>query len=312
VVSTEAYDTRPPAATGRAGGFVVSDALWWLLQPSGLVLAALALAWLAAAAGARRLATGLLGVVLLAWLTLVAAPVDAWLAAPLERRHPLPDRLPGEVDGIVVLGGAIDGAATAARGQLALGEAGERVLAGAALARRYPEAVLAFTGVGEGALARDFVERPQPGSLFFGAAFAGRDPVVLAASASTYEDALLALRRLQPRPGETWLLVTSAWHMPRAWATFRTLGWTTVPYPVDPIAAGARWGIASWTGAGERLADLDRVVREWGAVWIYRRTGRIAPDAWRAAHDDASDAAPAPPRGRGPTPPEARAAAPGP
>jgi uncharacterized SAM-binding protein YcdF (DUF218 family) len=259
---------------------LVSDALWWLLQPSGLAVAGLALAWLAAVLGGRRLAAGLVGLTLVAWLAVVAAPVDAWLAAPLERRHPPPDALPARVDGIVVLGGAIEGAATAERGQLALNEAAERVLAGAALAQRYPGAVLALTGVAGASLARDFVPRPDARSLIFGEAFAGRPPVVLSDAVSTYEEALLALRRLQPRPGETWLLVTSAWHMPRAWATFRSLGWTTVPYPVDPVAAGATWGWRGWPGAAGRLADLDRIVREWGAVWVYRRTGRIAPEAW--------------------------------
>lgn len=258
----------------------MTDALWWILQPSGLALAALAVAWLAALAGARRFARGLLGLVLVAWLAVVAAPVDAWLAAPLERRHPLPDPLPAAVDGIVVLGGAIDWRASVERDQLALNGAGERVLAGAALARRYPEAVLALTGVTPEALAHDFVAAPDARSLIFGDAFAGGAPVVLASSASTYSDALLSLERLQPRPGETWLLVTSAWHMPRAWATFRTLGWTTVPYPVDPMSAGADWGWSSWPAAAERLAGLDRVVREWGALWVYRRSGRISPDAW--------------------------------
>jgi uncharacterized SAM-binding protein YcdF (DUF218 family) len=258
----------------------VSDALWWVLQPSGLVLALLGVAWLAALAGGLRFARGLLGLVLLAWLAVVAAPVDAWLAAPLERRHALPDPLPEAVDGIVVLGGAIDWRASVERGQLSMNGAGERVLAGAALARRYPEAVLALTGVTPEALAHDFVAAPDARSLIFGDAFAGGAPVVLASSTSTYSDALLSLERLQPRPGETWMLVTSAWHMPRAWATFRTLGWTTVPYPVDPMSAGAGWGWSTWPAAAQRLADLDRIVREWGALWIYRRSGRISPDAW--------------------------------
>lgn len=261
----------------------MSDALWWLLQPSGLIVAALAAAWLLGSLGARRAAAGLAGLALAAWLVAVALPVDAWLAAPLERRHPLPERLPASVDGILVLGGAVEWRASIERGQLALGEAGERVVAGAALARRYPDALLAFTGVTSEALSHDFTDAPDAGSLLFGDAFADRDPVILSEAASTYDEALLALQRLQPRPGETWLLVTSAWHMPRAWATFRTLGWTLVPYPVDPLAAGGSWGFRSWAPASERLARLDRVVREWGAVWVYRRTGRIAPEAWNDA-----------------------------
>jgi len=261
----------------------VSDLTWWALQPSGIVIVLLAVAWLAGAAGARRWSGAVIGLVVFAWLAVVVAPVDAWLAAPLERRHPLPQALPASVDGIVVLGGAVEWRASIERGQLSLGASAERVIAGAALARRYPDAVLAFTGVTPDALSADFRRAPEPASMFFGEAFADRRPLVLSAAASTYEEALLSLERLQPRPGETWLLVTSAWHMPRAWSTFRTLGWTTVPYPVDPMSAGARWGWPDPQGAAARLADVDRIVREWGAVLVYRRTGRIAPEAWDAS-----------------------------
>jgi len=261
----------------------VSDLTWWALQPSGLVIVLLAVAWLASAAGRRRWSGAVVGLVLLAWLAVVVAPVDAWLAAPLERRTPVTRSLPPSVDGIVVLGGSVEWRASVERGQLSLGPSAERTIAGAALARRYPDAVLAFTGVTPDALSADFRAAPGPASLFFGEAFADRRPVVLSAAASTYEEALLSLERLQPRPGETWLLVTSAWHMPRAWATFRTLGWTTVPYPVDPMSAGARWGWPDPPGAAGRLADVDRIVREWGAVLVYRRTGRIAPEAWDAS-----------------------------
>jgi len=261
----------------------VTDVTWWALQPSGFVIVLLFIAWLANAAGGRRWTGAIVGLVLVAWITVVVAPVGAWLAAPLERRAPPPDDLPATVDGIVVLGGSVDWRASTERGQLSLGASGERMIAGAALARRYPEAVLAFTGVTADALSADFRRSPEPGTLFFGQAFADRRPLTLPASSSTYEDALLSLERLQPRPGETWLLVTSAWHMPRAWATFRTLGWTTVPYPVDPMSAGARWGWPHPPGAAERLAAVDQIVREWGAVLVYRRTGRIAPEAWDAS-----------------------------
>lgn len=264
----------------------VSDALWWLLQPSGLVLAALVLAWLLLVIRARSIAHALVTLVLVAWLGVVLLPVDAWAARPLENRHPVPEALPAEVDGVIVLGGAVDWRVTVSREQLNVGEAAERMMAAAALARRYPDAVLAFTGIGPEVLEDDFTGRPGPRSLVFGPAFEGREPVFLSASNSTYEDALLAVERLSPRPGETWLLVTSAWHMPRAWSTFRTLGWTTVPYPVDFLTAerGAGAGVAL-RPAAERLATLDRIVREWGAIQIYRRTDRISEEAWRARWD---------------------------
>lgn len=261
----------------------MSDVLWWVLQPSGLLLTAVVLSWLLLLVRARAAAQSLLTLALLTWAAAVLLPIDAWAARPLEDRHAAPEALPDDIDGIVVLGGAVDWRVTVARGQLNLGASAERVLAGAALARRYPDAVLAFTGVGPEVFANDFTADPGPRSLVFGAAFEDRRPVFLSAASSTYEDALLALERLSPRPGERWLLVTSAWHMPRAWATFRTLGWTTLPYPVDYLSGGdvtLRLGLEP---AAARLASLDRVAREWGAIWIYRRTERITEEAWRAS-----------------------------
>lgn len=260
----------------------MSDVLWWSLQPSGLLLAGLLLAWLVLLVGGRKLALLLLTFILLVAAAAVLLPLDAWAARPLEARHPVPTVLPADVDGVLVLGGAVDWRVTIGRGQLNLGASGERVLAAAALARRYPEAVLAFTGIGPEVLANDFTAAPGPASLIFGPAFEDRDVVFVAAAVSTYEEALLALERLSPRPGETWLLVTSAWHMPRAWSTFRTLGWTTVPYPVDYLTGVGEPSWSGWPPVGDRLASLDRVAREWGAVMIYRRTGRISEDAWRA------------------------------
>lgn len=259
----------------------MSDLLWWWLQPSSLILTALVVVWIAAAIRLRRVAASFAFIAALAWTSVVVAPAAAWLAAPLEARHATPDALPPEVDGIVVLGGSVDARASRASGMLQLGAAGERMIAGAALARRYPQAVLAFTGVTAEALGADFVATPGPATLFGGPEYQDRRVVVLPGVRSTYEEAIVLLEQVTPRPGETWLLVTSAWHMPRAWSTFRTLGWTLEPYPVDSIAAGARWGWPSLPGAAERLDAFDTVVREWGAVWMYRRTGRITAEAWR-------------------------------
>lgn len=261
----------------------MSELLWWWLQPSGLVLALLVLAWLAATVRAARIAAGAGFLAVLLWGAIVVVPLGALLATPLEARHPPPRTLPAEVDGIVVLGGSVDWRASEASGRLQLGASGERMAAAAALARRWPDALLAFTGVTSDALASEFVPEPGPGSLFAGPEYQDRRIVVLPGVGSTYEEAIVVLERLAPRPGETWVLITSAWHMPRAWATFRTLGWTLLPYPVDRLSAGPRWVWPSLPGAAQRLATFDTIVREWGAVFVYRRSGRIAPEVWRDA-----------------------------
>jgi uncharacterized SAM-binding protein YcdF (DUF218 family) len=254
----------------------MSETLWALLQPSSLLVISIALALLATWARWHALAASLLTLVLAVVAAAVVLPVTEWIAGPLEEQVAITP-LPASVDGIVVLGGAVEWRITAARGQLTLNDAGERVAAAAALAQRYPQARLVFTGVFGESFANDFRAQGNERSLWFGPTFEGREVHFLGAARSTYEDAIVALREAPPQPGETWVLVTSAMHMPRALATFRTQGWTTlVPYPVDYRTTGAATPGLDWDVAGT-LADLDRAVREWGALQVYRGTGRITP-----------------------------------
>ena len=249
------------------------EILWSLLQPSTLLVVLLALAFLALAADWRAGASLLVLIVLAAALGALFLPFDDWLAADVESRVAPPDELPAEVDGIVVLGGAVEWRVSAARGRLAVDGAGERLMAAKALKQRYPQARLVLTGLFAETVAADFRREPRVESLLFGPEMG--DVLFLGAARSTYEDALVTLETVAPASGETWLLVTSALHMPRALGTFRQLGWSPVPYPVDyrtTGAAGLRWR----PNLGETLAELDRVVREVGALWIYRRTGRLA------------------------------------
>jgi uncharacterized SAM-binding protein YcdF (DUF218 family) len=250
------------------------EALWWLLQPSSLLLALLLLAFVALQLGWRSGAQTLLGLALLGLLAAATLPLASLLAEPLETRIPAPTALPADIDGVLVLGGAVDWRSVEAHGQLALDGAGERMLAAAALAQRYPGATLAFTGLFAEQVPADLRPDAQSQSLLFGEAFRGRERIFLGEARSTYEEALLALERLDPQPGERWMLVTSALHMPRALSVFATLGWALEPYPVDYRSVpGLQLRLRPDVAA--ELAELDRVVREWGALWVYRRSGRI-------------------------------------
>lgn len=253
------------------------EAVWWLLTPSTLLVVLVLLAFVAGRLRAGRLAGALLFVPLLVPLALVLAPVDEYLANGLESRVAAPDPMPERVDGVIVLGGAVEWRISAARGQLALDDAGERMLAALALAERYPGARFVFTGLFEDALRQEWRGADGAG-LLFRHALDGHRVTFLGEARSTYEEALLARERVAPEVGSTWLLVTSALHMPRALATFRTQGWSVTPFPVDyrSLPPGA-WRDA-WRfdlAVGKRLAGLDRVVREWGAYQVYRRSGRL-------------------------------------
>lgn len=252
---------------------LLSDLTWAFLQPGGIILILLLLSFLLLLFGALRTGRRLLGCALLAAVLPGLLPLEDMLAAPLERRLLAPNPLPAQVTGILVLGGSVEPAISNARGQLNLNDASERVIAGAALAERYPGAKLVFTGLYRETVANDFLVNPNAKSLFFGAEYGGRELVFLGTARSTYEEALLSIEALKPRAGETWLLVTSAYHMPRAFLTFQAQGWTLVPYPVDYRSRARPVVQPSLTFIG-KLADLDEIFREWGALFVYNRLGR--------------------------------------
>jgi len=70
-----------------------------------------------------------------------------------------------------------------------------------------------------------------------------------------------------------WILVTSAFHMPRAVGSFCAAGWhTLVPYPTD-YRGGSFWDQVGWDLA-DNLTDLNTGVTEWVGLLAYRVTGR--------------------------------------
>ena len=52
-----------------------------------------------------------------------------------------------------------------------------------------------------------------------------------ARSRNTSENAMLTRDLVSPKPGERWLLVTSAFHMPRAMGAFRHAGFDVIAWP---------------------------------------------------------------------------------
>jgi uncharacterized SAM-binding protein YcdF (DUF218 family) len=217
--------------------------------------------------GARTLVTT---IVLIA-LVCAVLPVGPAALAFLEDRFPAPAVLPERVDGIVVLGGDFNTSMAEARGPLAA--APPRLMAFANLAREYPDARLIFSG-GAGTLSRpDLREADQAPALL---AYLGLDPqrvIFERESRNTVENAEFTYKVAKPKAGEVWLLVTSAFHMPRAMGTFRRAGWTVVPYPVDyQTGPGLRQGLRFGFDGGLTAASV--ALHEYLGLAVYYALGR--------------------------------------
>lgn len=252
--------------------FVASKLFWLVARPNTLALIVLTIGLLALLARRRwGRWPALLG---LGWyLAVLLTPLSAWLTLPLEDRFARPAAAPARVDGVIVLGGAVEQPLTEARGIPALNGAAERMTEAVALARRHPEARIVFSGgsgrLGNGKLSESDVARQIFGML----GLEGPRLVFEDRSRNTWENATQSFALVQPRPGETWLLVTSASHMPRSVGCFRRAGWSVVPWPVNYTTQprGAGWGDPPLSF---RLGQAEWAMREYVGLVVYRLLGR--------------------------------------
>jgi uncharacterized SAM-binding protein YcdF (DUF218 family) len=253
--------------------FILSKTIAFLLLPSNFLFA-IALIGLALLLTRWRRA----GVMLMAISLVLMAlggflPVGRILNHTLESRFPPWDPSRGAPDGIIVLGGAISPALSRAYGAPQLSGSAERVTVIAKLARDYPKARIVYSG-GDASLFRDAGREADylyPLLDNFGIA---RERVLLEArSRNTVENATFTKELVKPKPGERWLLVTSARHMPRAIGCFRRVGFPVEAYPVDwHIRPIINLSLSRNFGGG--LAGLDGAVHEWLGLLVYRISGR--------------------------------------
>jgi uncharacterized SAM-binding protein YcdF (DUF218 family) len=193
---------------------------------------------------------------------------------PLEERFPRPV-LPESVSGIVVLGGGFEGAINLARGGYELNSGGDRFVEAAILARRFPEARVAVSG-GTGTLFLQGEADADIAPRLLTALGIAPDRLILEnRSRNTYENALFTKRLVSPRAGETWLLITSAFHMPRSMALFRKAGFPVLPWPVDYRTSGVEGVGVFRDNPADSLQNLTMAIREWIGLLAYRLSGRI-------------------------------------
>ena len=253
--------------------FVVAKLLAFITQPLAWVVALL-LPGLVLLRRRGRAGTALL------WGALAVLLLQGWEPLPdallrrLEVQHPAPAQLELQrYAGVIVLGGALDSSYVwAGHNQPALNGAAERMTAALPLLQAQARLKLLFTG-GEGELLTEGLTEAERARRFY--VSMGVDPQRLlleSASRTTYENAVLSAALPGVDKTRPWLLLTSAWHMPRALATFRKTGWNVTPWPAD-----YRAGLDTpWTqySLAHGAAKWHTALHEVLGLWIYRLTGR--------------------------------------
>lgn len=255
--------------------FILSKVFWLAMAPSSVLVGALIVGCVLARLGYRpgwRLvaaATTALGICGL-------LPLGTLMLRPLEDRFSVPDLDGLQPSGIIVLGGAIDQVVGPARGQLTVPNAATRLIQGATLARRFPQARLLYTG-GSNALIEQVTGEAEEAKRLW--VELGIDPARIITedrSRNTFENAQFSRDLLHPGQGDRWLLVTSAYHMPRSVGLFRAAGVPVIPFPVDYQTTGNWRDFQPNRTISAGLATFDFAAREWIGLLAYRLSGKTA------------------------------------
>jgi uncharacterized SAM-binding protein YcdF (DUF218 family) len=255
--------------------FILSKLVGLALRVETWLAIGMVLSLLGSAIARPLLARRSSGVTLAALLLIGVFPVGELLLRPLEDEFP-PRAAPAQIDGILVLGGVEDQRATAAWEQPQINDAAERLTAAAALALAHPEARLVFSG-GSGRLRNIVSEQPKIPSVavdFFVSLGINHSRITWEdQSRNTTENAQFSYKVASPASDETWILVTSAFHMERALTGFEAAGWDEiVPYPVDyrtgDFSVGIGWNLS------HNLEVLNIAIKEWVGRVAYRVSGR--------------------------------------
>jgi uncharacterized SAM-binding protein YcdF (DUF218 family) len=255
--------------------FLAAKVLALLTQPLAwvitLLLAGLLLSRRKPHASRSLLWTALTVLLLLGWM-----PLPDLLVRRLEGQYAemAPQADLSGYAGLVVLGGALDsGHIWQGHTQPLLNDAAERMTAAVALLERNPQLRVVFTG-GEGLLFGTGPSEAQRTRIFFDSMGVPEERVSYeSASRNTYENAVLTAKLPGVDITQRWLLVTSAWHMPRSMATFAKAGWNVTAYPVDfrtgPVTPWTDYSLAGGANRWELL------LHELLGLLSYRLTGRM-------------------------------------
>ena len=202
------------------------------------------------------------------------APLPDALLRHLERQYPDPPPLPAlNYVGVIVLGGATEsGYVSEGTEEPQVNSGAERMTTVLPLLRQAPDLAVVFTG-GQGEYFGSGPSEAERARLFF--VQLGLDPQRVRLedkSRNTYENAVFTARLSGIDPRKPWILITSAYHMPRALAVFRKQGWNVTPYSVD-----FNVGLATpWTSYSLGISGKwGLALHEYLGTLSYRLTGRI-------------------------------------
>jgi uncharacterized SAM-binding protein YcdF (DUF218 family) len=251
--------------------FVASKVLTMAFLPLNALFALAVAGWLAWRFNRKRVASRLGIAAALAFIAIGFTQLPDLAIDWLERRVP-PGSIEGDIAGIIVLGGGLDGDGPPEE-PVRITEGGSRLIRGLALARQLPGARLIYAG---GVASLDGEGHPEALGAAEIVAMLGIDYVRVESeteSRNTAENAAAVAGMLGADSDRAWLLVTSGFHMPRALGCFRKAGVNVIAAPADYRANGLEPPFLAADSA-RQFHKFGTALKEIAGLIVYRLTGR--------------------------------------
>lgn len=253
--------------------FWLSKLIWMVIRPDFLLVAFAVIGMLLWFSGAVKEAKWMLTCVVLVMVIITIFPLGTILLAPLEHRFPTNPGLPDKVDGIIMLGGAENNLLTQMWHQPEINSSADRYIGFARLVKAHPDAVHLFTGGSGSPMHQEWKGANTARKIFMDMGMDTSGMVFEDKSRNTYENGLFSKTRVHPKPGQTWVLVTTAAHIPRSVGVFNRLDWPVIPYPVDHYTRPDR-KIKLGLNFSGNLGRLVMAATEWTGLAAYYITGK--------------------------------------
>jgi uncharacterized SAM-binding protein YcdF (DUF218 family) len=260
--------------------FILSKIFEFFATPTNLALFISMMGVLLFATRYERAGRVLAGAGVVSLLILGFSPLPGLMAVPLETRFPPPPDNAPAPDGIIVLGGSVDENLSGMLGRVTLADAAERLTAPIALRRLYPKARLVFTGGSASLRGSQYTEAGTVRKFWQEVGLDQGDILYEDKSRNTFENAVFTRELVKPQPGERWLLLTSAMHMPRSIGIFRKAGFPVIAYPVDFRTSGNIFDFTLPRHASRNFALAEFAAHEWvglAAYWLTGKTDALFP-----------------------------------
>jgi uncharacterized SAM-binding protein YcdF (DUF218 family) len=253
--------------------FWLSKVLWFIVNPFNVILILLALGWLLLFKR-QRAGRKLIGIGLIMIFLFGLSPLSSFMMSLLENRISA-GKIPEKIDGIIVLAGMVD-MGSSRGGLIELTDQADRIVQGIILSKKHPEARLIITG-GSGYLKQnenlreaDYLEKL---AVLLG--ISKNRLLVERNSRNTHEHAVAMAKMLPDKNGQ-WVLITSAFHMPRSLGCFKREGISVIPYPVDyKTKLDNALSLTSFLPTLGNIGSFNVAFHEWTGLVAYRLTGYI-------------------------------------